>query len=255
MSEPYRPIVVAHRGLHDALPENSLGAFRRAGRAGVPWIECDVWPSGDPEPLAVVLHDETLDRTTTGSGPVWSRTWEVLGSVCLRHPDGRPDAGERLPPLLDLLGAMEAGSDGPKAATPGGLPVGMLVEIKPPDSVGFVRLVVGRLRQYGGPWMAQSFDEANLIHALAFDVGTPVAFLVEGRDALDRGIANGWKNIHLHHHLLDEPTARRLRAAGVSVGVWTPNTADDLRGVMDLRADMIITDEPVLAMDLLRRRR
>src|SRR5436309_343134 len=56
----------------------------------------------------------------------------------------------------------------------------------------------------------------------------PVAMLVDHADSLERAIANGWKNIHLCHGLLDEPTARRLHAAGISIAVWTVNTARDL---------------------------
>jgi glycerophosphoryl diester phosphodiesterase len=241
MSEPYRPIIVAHRGLHHGAPENSYQAFRLAEQAGVPWVECDVWPSADG--AVVVIHDETLDRTTTGRGPVRGRRWVDLSPLWLRYADGAVDEHSRVPSLGDLIGF----------ARDGGRP-GLLVEVKPPDDAALVRRTIDLLDGQCPQWMVQSFDEANLVHARARDVKAPVAFLVEDRASLERGMANGWKNIHLLHELLDEPTAQRLRAAGVSVGVWTPNAAADLRRVMDLRADMIITDEPVLAMDVLRRR-
>jgi glycerophosphoryl diester phosphodiesterase len=59
------PIVVAHRGLHDEHPENSLRAFLAAWEAGVEWCECDVRGSREHEPF--VIHDETLERTTDAS--------------------------------------------------------------------------------------------------------------------------------------------------------------------------------------------
>jgi glycerophosphoryl diester phosphodiesterase len=102
--------------------------------------------------------------------------------------------------------------------------------------------------------MVQSFDESNLIHALAHEAQTPVAFLVEDREALARGVANGWKNINADHQLLDEPTVRKMRDAGVTVGAWTVNEEADLRRVMDLGVQWIITDEPVLARKLLQQR-
>jgi glycerophosphoryl diester phosphodiesterase len=241
MSEAYSPIIVAHRGLHQQFPENSVSAFRAARDAGVAWVECDVWPSADG--TAVVLHDETLDRTTTGSGPVWRQSWSDLRSLRLRRVDGRTCPDEPLPNLTDLAAVMNCGSR----------PAGLLVEVKPPDAAGFVREVIDLLKNNSHRWIVQSFDESNLIHALAHDPATPHAFLVEDREALGRGVANGWKHIHLCHDLLDAPTARMLRDRGISIGVWTVNTPEDLRRVMDLRADMIITDEPVLAAELLRR--
>ncbi len=60
--------VIAHRGNSAALPENSMAAFRSAMTLGAHMIELDVHLSHDGFP--VVIHDDTLDRTTTGSGPV-----------------------------------------------------------------------------------------------------------------------------------------------------------------------------------------
>src|SRR2546425_9621791 len=61
-----RPIIVAHRGLHDKHVENSLAAFKAAWEAGIEWCECDVHFSSDG--VAVVIHDDTVDRTTSGTG-------------------------------------------------------------------------------------------------------------------------------------------------------------------------------------------
>jgi glycerophosphoryl diester phosphodiesterase len=67
---PHPPLVIAHRGANEGRPEleNKLPAFERALALGVDAVECDVHLSADNEP--VVIHDETLDRTTTGSGAV-----------------------------------------------------------------------------------------------------------------------------------------------------------------------------------------
>ena len=253
MERAYEPVIVAHRGLHHQFPENSLGAFCAARAAGVAWVECDVWPSGDVVPLPIVLHDETLDRTTTGGGRVWSAPWESLRGLQLRPVNGLEAPGY-VPHLWDVVGAMEQWAEWAEEAGLTERPVGVLVEVKPNDCPQLVHAVLGGLCSNRVPWRLQSFDEANLIHALVHDTTAPLALLVEDRQSLDRGIANGWKDIYLRHELLDEPTARRLRDAGVSVGVWTPNTPADLRRVMDLRADVIITDEPLLAMEMVRGR-
>lgn len=245
----YDPIIVAHRGLHFRCPENSLTAFRRARDEGVPWVECDVWPSSDGQPI--VLHDETLDRTTAGAGFVGMQDFRSLQAVQLKGDDGQPPPDERIPHLRDVIDAMSGREAAPRPFRSTG-PTGLLVEVKPSDQQAFVEDLVHLLSATSEVWMLQSFDEANLRHALAFNAETPVAMLVEDRAALERAIANGWKSIHLEHELLDATTARRLRRAGVSIGVWTVNLAHDLRRVVDLRADMIITDEPAKAMQMLR---
>ena len=67
------PIVIeAHRGDSANAPENTLSAFERALRLGVPWIELDVHPAADG--TLMVIHDPTVDRTTSGSGGVCDMT-------------------------------------------------------------------------------------------------------------------------------------------------------------------------------------
>ena len=95
--------------------------------------------------------------------------------------------------------------------------------------------------------MIQSFDEANLVHAIAVDPTLPVAFLVEDREAMERGMAHGWKNIFLRHDLLDVQVAAELHRRGICVGAWTPNSSQDLLRVIELGADVVITDDPVRA--------
>ena len=234
----YSPTIVAHRGLHEDCPENSLRAFREASRWGCDWVECYVWPSADGVP--VVIHDPWLDRTTELSGAVCRRRWDELKSARLRADDGTLDERERLPHLTDVTeAAMSMG--------------GLLVEIKPSDARTFVHDTVSLLRDARGQWVLQSFDETNLIHAIVADEGAAVALLVEDRGSLERGIANGWNAIHLRHDLLDVETSGQLHDRGITVGAWTVNTDDDLTRVMDLRADWIITDAPLAAMQLLGR--
>ena len=72
----YRPLSVAHRGDSIAYPENTLEAYRRAIELGVEMIECDVNITRDGK--LVMMHDVTLDRTTTGIGRVSAATWDDI---------------------------------------------------------------------------------------------------------------------------------------------------------------------------------
>ena len=233
---PYHPVIVAHRGLHGSgdLPENSVPAFRAARRNGFVWVECDVWSSADGVPI--VHHDETLDRKSEAAGPLAGRTSEALRRIRLLDSFGRAHEST-VPRLADVF------ADDPGMA--------VLVEVKPPDDRALVRAVWETMRAHSGEWVLQSFDAANLAHATAIDASLPAAFLVEDREGLERGIAAGFKRISMDHALLDVRTAQRLRDRGITIGVWTPTDPVDLRRVIDLRADWIITDDPVMARQLL----
>ena len=75
----YRPLSVAHRGYSLAYPENTLEAYRKAIELGVEGIECDVNITSDG--VLVMMHDTTLDRTTTGSGLVSASSWAEIQQI------------------------------------------------------------------------------------------------------------------------------------------------------------------------------
>lgn len=136
-----RPI--AHRGLHtwqNGVVENTLGAFG-AAIDGNYAIECDLQISRDGE--AMIFHDDTLDRVTTGSGPVSSQTVSELKRVNFRH------SAERIPTLAELL-----------TLTAGKVP--LVIELKAQWNGDF-RLAarsVQVLKAYSGEHALMSFDPA-----------------------------------------------------------------------------------------------
>jgi len=98
-----KPEVIAHRGNSSERPENTLAAFESALDLGVPAIELDVQLTRDGR--LVVLHDATLDRTTSGAGPVADRTLAEIRmlSAGYRELFGRDFAAERVPTLAEVL--------------------------------------------------------------------------------------------------------------------------------------------------------
>src|SRR5690242_1220599 len=71
--------VVAHRGASAYAPENTMAAFRLAATLGADAIELDVHLTADDR--LVVLHDDTLERTTTGTGLVRQQTWDSIAAL------------------------------------------------------------------------------------------------------------------------------------------------------------------------------
>ena len=95
-----RVMVVAHRGDWRGAPENSLQAIENAIEMGVDIVEIDIRPTRDGH--LVVIHDKTLDRTTTASGKVSHHTIDELVEVHLRNGYGMPTQ-HRLPALKEAL--------------------------------------------------------------------------------------------------------------------------------------------------------
>lgn len=259
--------VAAHRGGAAVWPENSLLAFRRAIELGVPLLELDVHQARDGG--IVVIHDRTLDRTTTGSGPISDRTTDELRALRLKDTTARVTA-ERLPALDDVLAVAE-----PSAAS-------LLLEVKGPGrSVSWQR-VGGRVRGIGGP----RYDglEARLLDRLArtgmagrttvmafnpeilrevrrlapsirttalFDAGHFRGPGASAPEMLDVACELGVTDIGLEHVLADDAVVRAVRARGLAIGVWTVNDVAEMRRCAGMGVDIITTDRPDIALKIL----
>lgn len=99
-------LIVAHRGEWGEMPENSIAAIEAARMAGAHMVEFDVQPCADGE--LVVIHDETLDRTTNGTGPLAGASFADIRSLNLRAGaggDGAALTSFRVPTLREALEA------------------------------------------------------------------------------------------------------------------------------------------------------
>jgi glycerophosphoryl diester phosphodiesterase len=95
------PLISAHRGGPEAgYPENCLETFEHALEYGPCLIECDVRQTRDS--VLVLMHDETVDRTTTGTGRVQDLTWDQIHSLSLKDSRGRVTE-YRVPRFSDVL--------------------------------------------------------------------------------------------------------------------------------------------------------
>ncbi|NJE09833.1 glycerophosphodiester phosphodiesterase family protein [Thermococcus sp. MAR1] len=122
MWERDRVIVLGHRGYMSAYPENSLLAFRKAIEAGADGIELDVWLTKDGE--AIVMHDETIDRTSDMVGKQKEMTLEELKRADI-------GMGERIPTLEEVFEVL------PENAL-------INIELKDTDAAGEVARIVTR---------------------------------------------------------------------------------------------------------------
>ena len=95
------PRLIGHRGAAALAPENTLVSIRAAAESGVSWIEIDAKLARDDVP--VLIHDSTLDRTTTSLGPVVAKTSAELGRLDAGSKFDPRFAGEPIPTLQQCL--------------------------------------------------------------------------------------------------------------------------------------------------------
>jgi glycerophosphoryl diester phosphodiesterase len=239
--------IASHRGGAFLWPENSLTAFRETAGLRLEQAECDVHALADGE--VVVLHDATLDRTTDGTGAVAALTADQLRGLRVKG------GGGEAPPLLgDMLGAL-AGS----AVTP-------RVEIKSdvqgrayPGLVPQVLAAFDRKGMRAESWII-AFDAQVVAEAAAAGGLAGVAWLLENATWRGLGIrgtiavakAYGFPEIGVDQSRLDAQACAALRAAGLRVSVWGANHEASIRRMLDLRVDVLTTDDPPLAIALRR---
>jgi glycerophosphoryl diester phosphodiesterase len=245
------PLVAAHRGGAALWPENSLLAFRNALALGVDYLEFDVHLTADGE--AVVLHDATLDRTTTGRGPLRDATLAELASLRLRARDGRV-TDEPVPTLAQVL----------DLAAP--TRVRVLPEIKAGPGgrayAGIEEKVLSLLEARGllARATVQAFAPETLrrVHDLAPGVRT---MLLVNRARVEREGATGamavqWAtdagatDLGIDHRLVDRTVVERARRASIGLAVWTVNDEADMRRLLDLGVHVIMSDRPDLLLRL-----
>ena len=216
--------LIAHRGFSGRHPENTLRAFRAAEELGVDMVECDVHRSLDGH--LVVIHDTTLDRTTSGHGPVRSRTLAEIQAL---------DAGdgERVPTLEELLEAVS-------------LPV--VVEVKTPEALpGLLRLYAERPTLRERLWPI-SFGH-KLIQALTTEVpGLMAGVLYAGAPVEPWPLAEaaGARILLPALETVSRDEVEAAHAHGLYISIWTADTPEEFAFCNEIGVDGIATNRPDL---------
>ncbi len=209
-----------------------MAAFAAAWAVGVGWVETDVQPTADGVP--VLLHDDDLDRTTDGSGPVRSRAWAELSG--LDAGSWFPGfAGQRLPALADLLATLRPGRN-------------VLLEIKGPHTPAQLTAELTALDPVLPLVVLQSFEVAALAEIHRQQPDRPLGLLVGALhdDPVAACAAVGATGYHPDHLLLRQrpEVVDQVRGAGLTVLVWTADEPEDWAYLTGLGVDGIITNRP-----------
>lgn len=240
-----RPLVLAHRGALRAAPENTIPAFEQALAQGADGVELDVILSRDGE--VVIIHDDTLQRTTNGRGPVADLTLAELKQLDAGAWFDARFAGTCIPTLAEALAALSA-------------PARINVELKAPPYPATSALAARALavvRAAGAedrvlfssfsPWMVQQARSAGVdpVRLALLAVNRP---LLAGWLAARGERMGGFTAIHPWRGMLTDRAWARYRERGWRVNPWYGakeiEAADDPTWMAGHGAGAIITNEP-----------
>ncbi len=245
--------VIAHRGGADLAPENTLAAFKNAIRLGVDMIEIDVHLSKDGH--IMVIHDFTLDRTTTGKGRISDMTLEEIKKYDAGIKFSEKFRGEKVPTLEETMSLLHGKT-------------GLLIEIKKDHDdqyPGIEEKVVEMIHKYKArSWViVQSFNKYAILRTKRIDPAI-TTFYLTGRNFDDvyaniaRQVAAGEKTgseydgIAPHFSQLNAEKVKTLQHAGDEIFTWTVDKPADMKRVIGWQVDGIITNSPDKLIELLK---
>jgi glycerophosphoryl diester phosphodiesterase len=244
--------IVAHRGVPDEAPENTLPSFQRAIDLGADAVELDVRLTADRVPA--VFHYFYLDGATSLAGPIFDYTFDQLRHAPILGGGDRVPGDVKIPTLGEVLDAI-------------GGRIGLEIEVKgpEPESSEIVGAVLGHFKHLWETIEVTSYEPVLLLDIqrrcpdLATDLLFPrseswmkqdvVAYLAAQRARLARARA-----VHLHPSQLSAEVVAAVRQQGVEVHAWDVNDEQALAAVAELAIPRLCTDKLRQALDFRQRK-
>jgi glycerophosphoryl diester phosphodiesterase len=234
----FRPPVIAHRGARAHAPENTLAAFKLAHEEGVVWIETDVKLTHDGVPI--LMHDNTLDRTSDGKGPVADMAWADMQKLDTGSWFGAAYANERIPRLCDALEFVRAHD------------MRINLEIKPCAGRTQVTTMVALIEaakiwpKNKLPPLISSFDTEALMIAAGLNPEWPRGLLLDAwrEDWAQIVRKTGASALHFDAKLLTKERIEKLTESRLPILAYTVNDPVRAKELLHWGVRAVFTDNP-----------
>lgn len=213
---------IGHRGAKAYAPENTLRSFQKALALGVNAVELDVRKTKDGR--LVVIHDETVDKTTDGTGRVEELTVDAIKSL-------KTETGDEVPTLDEALDFLDW-----KAK--------ILIELK---ALGLETTVLEIIheRDLTENVIIVSFHEAALrtVRDLDATIETGLIYVKHERP-IETALALGCRYLLTLYHFTHSTDIRKAHENKLKIIVWTINKAEDVQAFVEKGVDGIASDRP-----------
>lgn len=221
---------IGHRGACGYEPENTLASFQKAVDMGCPWVELDVY---FVERELIVIHDDTLERTTSGKGKVMDADLAYLRSLDAGN-------GQQIPTLGEVIKLIDHRA-------------GINVELKGPDTAAPASRLLNQFCE--NDWQRDEFMFSSFYHD---ELGKADASFRRGAlfhkatsDMFDRAESLGAYSINLNQKVTNEKLVNQAHQKGLKVYVYTVNEPLDISRMIELKVDGVFTNYPDRVFSLL----
>lgn len=223
----------AHRGFASLAPENTMTAFTNAHRLGADILECDVQVSSDGVPM--VIHDDTVDRTSTGTGTVTAMTAAQLLALDNGSKFSAKFSSSRIPLFDDVVKFSKSRK------------VGLCAEIKKYRTQSDIDLMLAVIvaHQAEDVVSLQSFNFTDLAYVRARNKAIELCPLATDITNLSIAAGLGGKVTMLLEYsalLLNPGWVASCRSVGVDVGAWTVDTQENVKKLLDIGVSKILSN-------------
>ena len=226
-------VITGHRGAAKLEPENTCLSIQKAIDLGVDQIEIDVHLTRDQH--LVVIHDQTVDRTTDGWGAVSDLSLQEIKQL---------DAGkgEKIPTLQEVVDVIQGR-------------VILQIELK---GLATAEPVVNLIEKNSieSDVILTSFvhDRLRKVRHLNSDIALGALWLTPPDDACQQALEIGVEAIHIQHQNIDVDLVREAHLHGLKVRAWNPDTVPEIQQVIDLGGDAGGSNRPDLLVQLCRQK-
>lgn len=242
-----KPMLIAHRGFSGRYPENTIRSFKEALKLPVDAVEFDVRRTKDG--VLVVIHDETVDRTTNGKGKICDLTWNEIQKLDAGSWKGNEFTGERIPRLEEALELI----NGQKV---------VFLEIKEPETAEQIVKTLRRLDTFSwvkiGSFHPQAIATAKrLMPEISSSlIGSAKVGASEVTFAafVEEALRSGANSVTVNYAGLTPNYICYCHRRCIFVGTWTVNDPKIAKRMVTMGVDAIASDFPDVVLGVLEQR-
>jgi len=234
-------VVIGHRGASAYYPENTMSAFRAAYEMGAEMVELDILLSKDGIP--VVIHDETLERTTNGTGKVVEHTYAELSQLDAGSWFGEEHAGEKIPTLEEVVKFAKG-------------KIALNIEIKTEavsdeikNGIEEKAYEIVKMHDMQDHVLFSSFDYRAITHLNELNVNIAVALLYDKQQSGSSGPKElirtyGADGFNCSYRQFSKRWASETSEADIPVFIYTVNSRWKMKKMIRRGANGIFSDKP-----------